>query len=84
MVNLWKSSKDYAEIKAEDETVSVNVTVLPLQSGDDNPLGVLIMLEDISGEKRVKSTLSRYMDPDVADQLLSGGDGVPSVAATHL
>lgn len=64
-----------AEIKAEDETVSVNVTVLPLQSGDDNPLGVLIMLEDISGEKRVKSTLSRYMDPDVADQLLSGGDG---------
>jgi adenylate cyclase len=30
-----------------------------------------VMIEDISTEKRVKSTLSRYMDPDLADRLLS-------------
>src|SRR5581483_5104744 len=30
-----------------------------------------VMIEDISNEKRVKSTLSRYMDPDLADRLLS-------------
>ena len=64
-----------AEIVANGETVSVNVTVLPLSAGDGKPLGVMVMLEDISSEKRVKSTLSRYMDPDVADQLLSGVDG---------
>jgi len=66
-----------AEVVAEGETVSVNVNVQPLSAGDGKPLGVMVMLEDISGEKRVKSTLSRYMDPDVADQLLSGegGDG---------
>lgn len=64
-----------AEVHAGEETASVNVTVLPLMAGDGKPLGIMIMLEDISGEKRVKSTLSRYMDPDVADQLLAAGDG---------
>ncbi len=39
-------------------------------------LGSMIMIEDISNEKRMKSTMSRYMDPDVADQLLAGGDDV--------
>jgi len=64
-----------AEIQAEGETVSVNVTVLPLSAGEEETLGVMVMLEDISNEKRVKSTLSRYMDPDIADQLLSGEGG---------
>ncbi len=64
-----------AEIQAGGATVSVNVTVLPLSAGDGKPLGIMVMLEDISNEKRVKSTLSRYMDPDVADQLLSGAGG---------
>ena len=64
-----------AEIQAEGETVSVNVTVLPLSANEEETLGVMVMLEDISNEKRVKSTLSRYMDPDIADQLLSGEGG---------
>ena len=33
----------------------------------------MVMIEDISSEKRVTSTLSRYMDPDLADQLLAAG-----------
>ena len=60
-----------AEIAKDGDAVSVNATVLPLSSGDGQPLGVMAMFEDISNEKRVKSTLSRYMDPDIADQLLS-------------
>ena len=63
------------EIAAGDETVSANVTVLPLSSGEEAPLGVMVMIEDISNEKRVKSTLSRYMDPEVADQLLTAEGG---------
>jgi adenylate cyclase len=51
----------------------VNVTVLPLLSSEDEQLGTLVMLEDISGEKRVRSTLARYMDPDLADRLLAAG-----------
>jgi adenylate cyclase len=53
--------------------VSANVTILPLLSNEEHKkLGSMIMIEDISSEKRMKSTMSRYMDPGVADQLLAG------------
>jgi adenylate cyclase len=37
-------------------------------------MGVMIMIEDISSEKRMKSTMSRYMDPELADQLMNAGE----------
>ena len=57
----------------EKETISANVTLLPLIGDDGKKLGSMIMIEDISTEKRMKSTMSRYMDPGIADQLM--GDG---------
>lgn len=56
-----------------DQTVTTNLTMLPLKSGEGDFLGAMVMIEDITAEKRVKSTLSRYMDPKLADQMLSGG-----------
>jgi len=61
------------ELSVEGEIVSGNVTTVPLLASDDVQLGTLVMIEDISSEKRVKSTLSRYMDPDLADRLLAAG-----------
>src|SRR6202050_2765448 len=43
------------EIVFGDRPVSVNLTVLPLESGDRKQLGTLLMIEDISTEKRVKA-----------------------------
>ena len=34
----------------------------------------MLMLEDISTEKRMKSTMSRYMDPGIAAQLMGSGE----------
>ena len=65
-----------AEIEFGGEQLSVNLTVLPLMSGEGKDLGSLIMMEDISSEKRVKSTMARYMDPGLADQLLEGGEDI--------
>lgn len=59
------------ELTFGDEVTSANVTVMPLTSGDGEAIGTLVMIEDISNEKRAKSTLSRYMDPGLADQMLS-------------
>jgi len=57
------------------ESQSINATVLPLISVENGKtLGTLIMIEDISTEKRMKSTMSRYMDPALADELMSSGD----------
>ena len=38
------------------------------------PIGFILIFEDITSEKRVKSTMARYMDRDLADRLLEGGD----------
>ncbi|HIJ39437.1 MAG TPA: GAF domain-containing protein, partial [Rhodospirillaceae bacterium] len=76
-----------AQLTVEGERLSVNVTVMPLKSGADKKLGSLVMVEDISNEKRMKSTMSRYMDPALADQLLASGAeflGGQSVEATIL
>jgi len=64
-----------AELIFGDEPTSANVTTLPLISSEGEKLGSMVMIEDISSEKRMKSTMSRYMDPGLADQLMEGGQG---------
>jgi len=76
-----------AAMKFGDESVSANLTVLPLHSTEHKRLGSMLLIEDISNEKRLKSTMSRYMDPGIADQLLAGGGealGGQSARATIL
>ena len=76
-----------AELMVGDEKLSVNVSVMPLVSSEDKNLGTMIMIEDISSEKRMKSTMSRYMDPGIADQLMEGSEdilGGTNVEATIL
>ena len=63
-----------SEMVFDGEEMSINVTVLPLQDAKKNMLGTMIMMEDISSEKRIKSTMARYMDPTLADQLVEGGE----------
>ncbi|MBK8768593.1 MAG: adenylate/guanylate cyclase domain-containing protein [Burkholderiaceae bacterium] len=36
----------------------------------------MLMLEDITKEKRLRNTMSRYMSKSVVDQLLEGGEAV--------
>jgi adenylate cyclase len=76
-----------AELEIRGEKVSVNLTLQPLISLKGQRLGLLLMLENISNEKRMKSTMARYMDPGLADRLLAGGGealGGQSVEATVL
>ena len=65
-----------AELNFKGTLFSVNVTVLPLVSVEKKKIGTMIIIEDITSEKRVKSTMSRYMDPRLADQLLEGGEEI--------
>ena len=62
-----------AELTVRDERISTNVTVMPLTNAEQKRIGSMILLEDISNEKRLKSTMSRYMDPGVADRLVAAG-----------
>ncbi|MBF0501245.1 MAG: GAF domain-containing protein [Candidatus Riflebacteria bacterium] len=62
-----------APLKAGNDKLSVNFTVQPLLNIDQKRIGSMIVIEDISQEKRLKSTMSRYMDPAIADRLLATG-----------
>ena len=65
-----------AELRIGDQVKSANVSILPLVSTEEDRLGTLLMIEDTSTEKRMKSTMSRHMDPTIADQLLAEGEDV--------
>lgn len=64
-----------AEFARGDGGVStVNLTAMPLIDATEARIGSMLVLEDITEEKRVRSTMSRYMSKEVADQLLSAGE----------
>ena len=75
------------EVVVGGEAVSVNLTLQPLRSAEGKRIGVMALLENISNEKRLKSTMSRYMDPGIANQMLAHGAemlGGKNVVATVL
>src|SRR6185295_17516433 len=62
-----------AETSTETGVVNANTTFVPLVGVEGESLGYMLAIEDISTEKRVKSTMARYMTKEVADRLLAGG-----------
>ncbi len=56
---------------------SINLTVNPLTNPEGGVRGGLVVLEDISQEKRLKTTMYRYLTPHVAEQVMAlGEDGL--------
>ncbi|HLO88709.1 MAG TPA: GAF domain-containing protein [Nostocaceae cyanobacterium] len=53
---------------------SLNLTVNPLTNPEGGVRGGLVVLEDISREKRLKTTMYRYLTPHVAEQVMALGD----------
>ncbi|HEY7493359.1 MAG TPA: GAF domain-containing protein [Candidatus Tectomicrobia bacterium] len=54
----------------DDSRSSLNLNFLPLQDHTAAYQGQILVLEDITREKRVKSTLMRYMAKDIVDRVL--------------
>jgi len=62
-----------AALTLNETEKTVNLTFMPLIAAEeDKELGSMMVFEDISSEKRMKSTMSRYMDPVIAAQMLEG------------
>jgi len=75
-----KSRKQYypdQTLRSTDgELHSINISINTMSEGDEGEgvRGALVVMEDISQEKRLKSTMYRYMTQELAEQLLAGGD----------
>jgi adenylate cyclase len=53
--------------------ISANLSIVPLVAEGD-PVGVLILVEDITDRKRIQGAMRRYMTQEVVDQVLSHDD----------
>ena len=62
--------------------VSANITIVPLLS-ENGPVGLLLLIEDISEGKRMQSAMRRFMTQKVVDQVLSRGDELLFGTACH-
>lgn len=58
----------------DSEAISVNLATVQLTSPRNEPIGYMLMMEDITREKRLRNTMSRYMSKTVVDQLLESGE----------
>ncbi|MBI3270863.1 MAG: GAF domain-containing protein [Planctomycetes bacterium] len=56
-------------------SASLNLTVVPLGERREARAGCLLLLEDLTREKRLRSTMARYMSKELADRLLAEGEG---------
>lgn len=58
------------------EQHSINLTINAITDAKDDTAisGALVVMEDISDEKRLKSTMYRYMTQEVAEQLMENPD----------
>jgi len=65
---------DAEVVLQNSDPMSANITMVPLIDVKDEPIGSMIVIEDITQEKRIKSTMARYMTKEIADRLLEDGE----------
>ncbi|HBB35865.1 MAG TPA: adenylate/guanylate cyclase domain-containing protein [Cyanobacteria bacterium UBA8803] len=70
----FRSSSYLLREQVQEIERSINLTVNPLTNPEGKVRGGLVVLEDISREKRLKTTMYRYMTPGVAEQVLALGE----------
>lgn len=59
---------------SEPHSVHLSINSIADASDASNVYGALVVMDDISDEKRLKSTMYRYMTQELAEQLLSSGE----------
>jgi adenylate cyclase len=57
-----------------EDTLNINVHVLPLMDSKEKSLGVVIIADDITQEQRLMSTLCRYVTRQIAEQIMKNRD----------
>lgn len=61
-------------VGAEQHSINLSITTMAAANDRSRVSGVLVVMEDISDEKRLKSTMYRYMTQELAEQLLENPD----------
>ncbi|PZQ57829.1 MAG: hypothetical protein DI570_19370 [Phenylobacterium zucineum] len=68
-----KTLLDADLVTGDGGKIAANLSIVPLVT-DGEPVGLLILIEDITDRKRLQGTMSRYMTQEVVDQVLAHDD----------
>jgi len=63
-------------VGAEQHSVNISINRIADATDISKVNGALVIMEDISDEKRLKTTMYRYMNQDLAEQLIKGGEAM--------
>lgn len=61
-------------VDGNEYSINVNLRILALGNSSENHIGVLMVIEDITNMKRLRTTMARYMTKELADKLLEEGE----------
>ncbi|WP_295639275.1 adenylate/guanylate cyclase domain-containing protein [Novosphingobium sp.] len=69
---------DYDLVVADGGVRAVNLSIVPLEGDSPNHgrSGVLVVIEDLSSEKRLQGAMRRFLTQDVVDQVMGREDGL--------
>lgn len=62
---------DVEYIAENQNIININLNAMRLMDAKNENIGLILVLEDITKEKRMKSTLSQYMTKEIAEQVLN-------------
>ncbi len=69
-------SMDAELVLCDGERLAINLTIVPLINIQRVLIGALLVFEDVTQEKRLKTTMARYMTKEVADKLLESTENM--------
>ncbi len=65
-----QATYEYRYHISKDASINININILPLKNRDSKALGYVIVVQDITQQQRLMSTLCRYVTREVAEQVL--------------
>lgn len=67
-----KKYHEELEVKVNNsKSVTVNLSCLPMQDANRNIIGVIVVINDVSNEKRIQSNLSRYIPNHLVNKVMN-------------
>jgi PAS domain S-box-containing protein len=73
-IELATISESQIQIDCNGKTTSVNISVSPLLNDQNEPIGSVVAMEDLSNLDKLKSTFKKYVSKQIVDQLLENDD----------
>lgn len=67
-------SESEIQIECNGKSTSVNISVSPLLNDQNEPIGSVVAMEDLSNLDKLKSTFKKYVSKQIVDQLLENED----------